>query len=162
MAGSAATVHKPRKNTKRPEYDLAPLRADQLELPPLLDSGHRVNWPDETNDSHTILDLFSGAGGMSLGFESAGFRPLLGVDLDYWACRTFEANIPARAVQQNLEQVHDFRAFLAAHGVTHVTGIIGGPPCQGFSRVGRVRIRHPDLLKRHTEPVPDARNRPYS
>jgi DNA (cytosine-5)-methyltransferase 1 len=161
VAGTGVAVYKPRKNTKRPEYDLAPLRADRLDLPPLLDAEHRVIWSDETDEDLTILDLFSGAGGMSLGFESAGFKPLLGVDLDQWACRTFEANIPARAVQQNLEQIHDFRAFLAAYGVTHVTGIIGGPPCQGFSRVGRGRIRHRDRLNGHSEPVVDARNRLY-
>ncbi len=161
VADAGVALRKPRKYTKRPEYDLAPLRADRLELPPLLDTGNRVNWPDETDENLTILDLFSGAGGMSLGFESAGFSPILGVDLDSWACHTFEANIPAKAVQQNLEQVHDFKAFFAAHGVTHVTGIIGGPPCQGFSRVGRGRIRHRDRLNGHSEPVSDRRNHLY-
>lgn len=152
---------RPRKNTKRPEFDLAPLRADRLELPPLLDTGHNIMWPDATDSNLTVLDLFSGAGGMSLGFESAGFRSVLGVDMDYWACRTYEANIPARAVQYNLEQVGDFREYFAAHGVTRVTGIVGGPPCQGFSRVGRGRIRHRDRLNGHEEPVADGRNQLY-
>lgn len=160
-AGTGMVVHKPRTNTKRPEYDLAPLRADRLELPPLLESGQRETWPDAADKNLTVLDLFCGAGGMSLGFESAGFTPVLGVDLDSWACHTYEANVPARAVQQNLEQVEDFPAFFASHGVTRVTGVIGGPPCQGFSRVGRGRIRHRDRLKGFSEPVADGRNRLY-
>jgi len=98
---------------------------------------------------------------MSLGFESAGFRTLLGVDFDQWACQTFAANIPARMIVQDLNEVTDFRAFFAEHGIYQVTGIIGGPPCQGFSRVGRGRIRHRDRLKGHTGLQEDPRNRLY-
>lgn len=161
VAGTGVAERKMRTNTKRPEFDLAPLKADQLELPALLDSGYRPTWPEATDNNLTVLDLFSGAGGMSLGFESAGFTPMLGVDMDHWACRTYEANIPARAVQTNVEHVEDFRAFFAEHGVTRVTGVIGGPPCQGFSRVGRGRIRHRDRLNGHIEPIADRRNHLY-
>ncbi len=145
------------RRTKRPEYDLPPIRGDKLELPPLVDATPAL----PTNDQHTVVDLFCGAGGMSLGFESAGFRTLLGVDFDQWACQTFAANIPARMIVQDLNEVTDFRAFFAEHGIYQVTGIIGGPPCQGFSRVGRGRIRHRDRLKGHTGLQEDPRNRLY-
>lgn len=143
--------------TKRPEYDLPTTRADKLELPPLVE-GMAV---PSVNDQPTVVDLFSGTGGMSLGFESSGFRTILGVDFDQWACQTFAANIPARVVVQDLNQVTDFRAFFAEHGIFQVTGIIGGPPCQGFSRVGRGRMRHRDRLKGHTEMQKDPRNHLY-
>jgi len=145
------------RRTKRPEYDLPPIRGDKLELSPLVDATPAL----PTNDQHTVVDLFCGAGGMSLGFESAGFRTLLGVDFDQWACQTFAANIPARMIVQDLNEVTDFRAFFAEHGIYQVTGIIGGPPCQGFSRVGRGRIRHRDRLKGHTGLQEDPRNRLY-
>ena len=143
--------------TKRPEYDLPRTRGDRLELPPLVEETPVL--PE--NNQPTVVDLFCGAGGMSLGFESAGFRTVLGVDFDEWACQTFAAHIPAKVVVQDLNGVTDFRAFFTEHGIHQVTGIIGGPPCQGFSRVGRGRIRHRDRLKGHTELQQDPRNRLY-
>ncbi len=141
--------------TKRPEYDLPKTRGDKLDLPPLVEEVPVVP------DHHTVVDLFCGAGGMSLGFESAGFRTVLGVDRDKVACQTFAANIPAKVVVQDLSEITDFRAFFAEQGVHQVTGIIGGPPCQGFSRVGMGRIRHRDRLKGYTEPQKDPRNYLY-
>jgi DNA (cytosine-5)-methyltransferase 1 len=145
------------RRTKRPEYDLPPIRGDKLELPPLVEATSAL----AENDQPTVVDLFCGAGGMSLGFESAGFRPVLGVDFDRWACQTFAANIPARVVVQDLNEITDFHTFFAEHGVHQVTGIIGGPPCQGFSRVGRGRIRHRDRLKGHSGLQKDPRNHLY-
>jgi DNA (cytosine-5)-methyltransferase 1 len=145
------------RRTKRPEYDLPPISGDKLKLPPLVEATPAV--PE--NDKPTVVDLFCGAGGMSLGFESAGFRTILGVDFDQWACQTFAAHIPARVVVQDLNQVTDFREFFAEYGLHQVTGIIGGPPCQGFSRVGRGRIRHRDRLKGHSELQKDPRNHLY-
>ncbi len=141
--------------TKRPEYDLPKTRGDKLDLPPLITEVPTVP------DRHTVVDLFCGAGGMSLGFESAGFRTLLGVDRDKVACQTFAASIPAKVVVQDLNEITDFRAFFAQQGVHQVTGIIGGPPCQGFSRVGMGRIRHRDRLKGYTEIQKDPRNHLY-
>jgi len=143
--------------TKRPEYDLPRTRGDKLELPPLVETEHTVL----SDDRPTVVDLFCGAGGMSLGFESAGFRTVLGVDRDKWACQTFAAHIQAKVVQADIASISDFQAFFQEHGVQQVTGIIGGPPCQGFSRVGRDRIRHRDRLKGFNEPQKDLRNRLY-
>lgn len=153
VRGNTSSGHR----TKRPEYDLPRARGDRLELPPLVEGMPALS----ENDGLTVVDLFCGAGGMSLGFESAGFRTVLGVDFDHWACQTFAAHIPAKVVEQDLSSITDFRAFFAEYGIHQVTGIIGGPPCQGFSRVGRGRIRHRDRLKGHTELQQDPRNRLY-
>ncbi len=155
QAGTENTRSKHR--TKRPEFDLPRARGDSLELPPLV---KETSAPLE-NNYPTVVDLFCGAGGMSLGFESAGFRTILGVDFDRRANQTFAANIRARGVVHDLNNVTDFRVFFAEHGVHQVTGIIGGPPCQGFSRVGKGRIRHRDRLKGHQEPQRDPRNHLY-
>src|SRR6266849_2906718 len=99
--------------TKRPEYDLPRARGDRLELPPLVEGTPAL--PE--NNQPTVVDLFCGAGGMSLGFESAGFRTVLGVDFDHWACQTFAAHIPARVVEQDLNDLTDFRAFFTVDGI---------------------------------------------
>ena len=83
-----------------------------------------------------IIDLFCGAGGFSLGFEMAGFESVLAIDKWDQAIETFNHNRsgdPAVSID-----IHDFTderiaELLSAH---EITGIIGGPPCQGFSMVG--------------------------
>lgn len=82
----------------------------------------------------TVADLFCGAGGLSQGFQSAGYSVIGGVDHDPDACATFHSNFPsAETVCGDLtapstqEQVRDFAAKADV--------IVGGPPCQAFSQV---------------------------
>ncbi|MBP7306993.1 MAG: DNA cytosine methyltransferase [Saprospiraceae bacterium] len=84
-----------------------------------------------------VIDLFSGCGGFSYGFESAGFHVVLGVDNDETALRTFKANHSNSKTL--LADLHDDRALDEI--VNEVKGqkidvIIAGPPCQGFSLTG--------------------------
>jgi DNA (cytosine-5)-methyltransferase 1 len=96
----------------------------------------------------TFVDLFSGCGGASLGFLEAGFRCLLAVDFDPVAVSCYNANLQgpsdAGAVRADLSTLHshdDVAAFLAEHGVVgDCDALIGGPPCQSFSVVGRNKI----------------------
>lgn len=85
-----------------------------------------------------VLDLFSGCGGFSYGFQDAGFTVLLGVDNASTALNTFKLNHTDSEVfnidlskDENLEQIVD---FLESRGGVDV--IIAGPPCQGFSLTG--------------------------
>jgi DNA (cytosine-5)-methyltransferase 1 len=87
----------------------------------------------------TAVDLFSGAGGMSLGLGRAGFKIVLAAD--YWtpACASYRRNFPDhRFVQADLGKMEP--SSLAEHGVGpgSVDLVAGGPPCQGFSiqRIG--------------------------
>jgi len=88
-----------------------------------------------------IIDLFCGAGGLSLGFESAGFFTCLAVDNDELACKSFKTNFPHCQVVQddilNLASILD-KGSLPEFGITpgKLWGIIGGPPCQSFSNIG--------------------------
>jgi DNA (cytosine-5)-methyltransferase 1 len=80
----------------------------------------------------STLDLFAGAGGLSLGFSlaGAGFAPALAIEIDPAAARTFKANFGCPVIDSPIEDIDDFPA---------VDVIIGGPPCQGFSPLGRDR-----------------------
>jgi DNA (cytosine-5)-methyltransferase 1 len=81
-----------------------------------------------SSTSPTVVDLFSGCGGLSLGFAHAGFEIVAGFDSWRPAVDTYNRNFP-HAVQ--LTEL-DAQTVLPASDV-----IIGGPPCQGFSSAGR-------------------------
>lgn len=86
-----------------------------------------------------FIDLFSGAGGLSLGLESAGFEAALAVDEWDDALETLKRNKPnATVMQADLMHV-DPEHLLEQSGAVDL--IVGGPPCQGFSISGK---RDPD------------------
>ncbi len=87
-----------------------------------------------------IIDLFCGAGGMSEGFVGAGFAVAAALDNDKYACETFAANIPAKVIRTDISQIEDPTTILEGLECTSIDVIVGGPPCQGFSNVGRARI----------------------
>lgn len=89
----------------------------------------------------TALDLFCGAGGLSLGLEDAGFRVLVGADSDAAAVETHVANIGGLGFCGDLSDPEDFLDHLRAWGIRGVDLIAGGVPCQPFSRAGRSKIR---------------------
>ncbi len=96
-----------------------------------------------------IIDLFCGAGGMSEGFVNAGFAVAVAVDHDQDACQTFAANIPAKIVHTDISTITDPEALLENLPVNSIDVVVGGPPCQGFSTVGRARIRSLDKENQH-------------
>ena len=86
--------------------------------------------------SYKTIDLFCGAGGFSLGFEMAGFETALAIDKWEHAINTFNYNREHK-VGQNIDiQEFDNERLKAFISENNITGIIGGPPCQGFSMVG--------------------------
>lgn len=80
--------------------------------------------------SMTVLDLFCGAGGLSLGFRTAGFRLIWAGDSNEAAVRTYRANVDKDAV---CTPIHD------GTEPPEAAVIVGGPPCQGFSSAGMRR-----------------------
>lgn len=80
----------------------------------------------------TTIDLFAGAGGLTKGLELAdrGFLPVLAIENDDAAARTFKANFDCDVYIGDIE---DYQHFPKADI------IVGGPPCQGFSPLGRDR-----------------------
>ncbi|WP_435011729.1 DNA cytosine methyltransferase [Tundrisphaera lichenicola] len=93
-----------------------------------------------------VIDLFCGAGGMSLGFRAAGCRILAGIDEDDAANATYLDNFtrlqpdnPPIVPSPGEGDLHSFD-LESIPGVEGVDIVIGGPPCQGFSRIGRAKI----------------------
>lgn len=90
-----------------------------------------------SSNSASLLDLFCGCGGFSLGAELAGFHSLAAVDIDPILQSGFRKNFPrTKAIQGDVGQISraDWRQII---GDVRPDGIIGGPPCQGFSRIGK-------------------------
>lgn len=85
----------------------------------------------------TFIDLFSGCGGMSLGFEMAGFQGLLAIDNWQDALDTYAYNRPAARVLCGDLATLDPAKLKKEEGIIDVDVIIGGPPCQGFSVAGK-------------------------
>lgn len=90
-----------------------------------------------TPKKYNLLDLFCGAGGLSYGFEKAGYNVLLGIDNDTKALETFEKNHnKAKSICGDITELSfdkDIKPLL--NGET-IDVIVGGPPCQGFSLSG--------------------------
>lgn len=87
--------------------------------------------------NYTAVDLFCGAGGLSLGFQQAGFDVLVGVDNEQAALDTFEYNhIGAVGLNADLSIHATFDLIKQVAGNKSIDVIIAGPPCQGFSLTG--------------------------
>lgn len=82
-----------------------------------------------------VADLFSGVGGLSLGFEQAGFDVAFAVEFDKEIAAAYEKNHVGTTMYNADISELDAKKLLARHGKVDV--IVGGPPCQGFSQKGK-------------------------
>ena len=103
-----------------------------------------------------VLDLFCGAGGLSLGFQMAGYQIDMGIEIDPLASLTHSVNFQHPHEPLDITAIKNPRHFLRQHDLALPQVIIGGPPCQGFSRVGRGKLRH---LRNGRSSTDDPRNR---
>ena len=87
-----------------------------------------------------IIDLFSGCGGMSLGFEMAGFKSILAIDVWKDALETYKFNNKDVATLCADISTLDPNTIKNQYNISDVDVIIGGPPCQGFSIAGKRAI----------------------
>jgi len=87
----------------------------------------------------TVVDLFSGVGGFSLGAARAGFKVLAAVENDPIAITSHARNFPETIhLERDIRKMSGSQLLRAIDlKVGELTGLIGGPPCQGFSNIGR-------------------------
>jgi len=85
------------------------------------------------------VDLFAGAGGMTLGFEQAGFDVLAAIELDPIHCATHKFNFPFWSVlcKSVTKTTGEEIRRLSSIGDREIDVVFGGPPCQGFSLIGK-------------------------
>lgn len=99
--------------------------------------------------SYNAIDLFSGAGGLHIGFEEAGFDIKLCIDNDSLVERTHKRNFPSiPMINRDIRTIpsSEIKSFLD-DGTVDV--IIGGPPCQGFSTIGKRVSSDPEKRAKH-------------
>ncbi len=133
---------------RRPGYGVRLVRGPFVKLPPhpehAEDQGALLSLAEKIQVSGSPLaaDLFSGAGGLSLGLEHAGFRVVLGADADPNAIRTHAHQFGGMSVDWDLAESANIARVARLCKEAGVELIAGGPPCQPFSRAGRSKIRH--------------------
>jgi DNA (cytosine-5)-methyltransferase 1 len=110
-----------------------------------------------------VLDLFAGCGGLSLGFEAAGFEITAAMEIDELAALTHARSF-CRSQDAEVLQLHAKPRDITAVDPDEIVSelglgvaemafdlIIGGPPCQAYARVGRAKLReiaeHPQAFK---------------
>lgn len=89
-----------------------------------------------------FVDLFCGAGGLSLGFVWAGWTPLVANDIDKSFLKTYEANVHHGVIAGDIRSQATFDAVVDSvrkSGSGEELFVVGGPPCQGFSTAGNRR-----------------------
>lgn len=106
-----------------------------------------------------LLDLFSGAGGLSLGFEMAGFEVLAGIDIETSFLKSYELSHPnTLAINEDLSD-KNIKSVLNARGISpsEIEMVIGGPPCQGFSTAGNRMVDDPrnKLVRTYAKAIKD-------
>ncbi len=86
---------------------------------------------NQLNNSPKIISLFSGCGGLDLGFHQEGYETVWANDFDHWACETFKKNIGDVIVEGDIEQIDPYDNKT----IPDCDIVLGGFPCQDFSMI---------------------------
>jgi DNA (cytosine-5)-methyltransferase 1 len=93
----------------------------------------------------TCIDLFAGCGGLSLGLEMSGFKPLLFSEINKDAAATYKANRSSDVIEigdiykLSDSDISKLKSQWKKSGIKEVDLVAGGPPCQGYSKIGHRR-----------------------
>ncbi|MGW4968416.1 DNA (cytosine-5-)-methyltransferase [Streptomyces albidoflavus] len=149
---------------RRQHYEVPLERSVPLELKRHRNSCKPENfgkWLDGFGvDKRLAVDLFSGAGGLSLGLERAGWTVAAAVDYDERALQTHAANFPGMSLRMDLGNPDERDRLVDMLAPAKIDLVAGGPPCQPFSRAGRSKIR--SLVEHHGRDPHDRRKELWS
>ena len=82
-----------------------------------------------------IIDLFAGCGGLTTGFEMAGFNSVLAVEMDNGAAETYKFNHPnTNVLIEDITKINEISQYLNEE---EIVGVVGGPSCQSYSLSGK-------------------------
>ncbi|MBC7632569.1 DNA cytosine methyltransferase, partial [Aeromicrobium sp.] len=130
----------PYKTVRGPFVRLAPHKDACDSLEQLVSLAERLR--RENPEVRLAADLFSGAGGLSLGLDKAGFKTVVAVDHYPEAVETHRHHFAGMTCDWDLGDVKRIEELAAVLKAIKVDLIAGGPPCQPFSKAGRSGIRH--------------------
>ncbi|MBM7679599.1 DNA (cytosine-5)-methyltransferase 1 [Gracilibacillus alcaliphilus] len=110
-----------------------------------------------------IIDLFSGCGGLALGFQMAGFKIRSGLELDKNASEVASYNLHWKIGSNHSHITDDITLLEADNFYNHIDKnenfiVIGGPPCQAYSKIGRAKL---NSLGENRRPENDVRGKLY-
>lgn len=99
------------------------------------------------SSNYKFIDLFAGCGGLSEGFYVQGFQALVHVEIDRFACETLKkrmefygySDVNKKVLERDITSKSIIKELEYAVGDNNVDVIIGGPPCQSFSTLGRAK-----------------------
>ena len=114
----------------------------------------QINQSKRKSKLLTCIDLFAGCGGLSLGLEQAGFKPILFSELKQSASETYQANRVHEGIER-IGDIHDLsnrdleglKRTWALSGRKDIDLVCGGPPCQGYSGIGHRRTFKIDRIQ---------------
>ncbi|MBO4230088.1 MAG: DNA cytosine methyltransferase, partial [Bacteroidales bacterium] len=91
-------------------------------------------------NKYNAISLFSGAMGLDLGIEAAGFDIKVCVEMDHWAAETIRINTSIPVIERDINDVSS-EDILKISGLKkgNIDLVVGGPPCQAFSTAGKQR-----------------------
>jgi len=114
-------------------------------VPPLLAFQIAKELTKSIGETGIFIDLFSGAGGMGLGFKWAGWQPILANDIEAKFLETYSRNVHSNVIIGNIADQEIFSLIvdqcrkIKLQYPNKPFWILGGPPCQGFSTAGNKR-----------------------
>ncbi len=114
----------------------------KIDYPTILDEAWQQHLASKESDAPTVISLFAGCGGSSLGYSMAGYKELLAVEWNDNAVVTFKLNFPDISVYHGDIHKLTVKQCLKMTGLEpgELDLLDGSPPCQGFSTAGKRRI----------------------
>ena len=106
------------------------------------------------NHRYVFIDLFSGPGGLSLGFKSSGyFQPVLAIETVGATCETYRRNFKVRVCQQDVTRIDPMQLAGSARqqAFGRIDVVIGGPPCRAFTTANRGGTKWEQMKKKMLE-----------